>query len=177
VQRLENGNTLICEGRGGRFFEIDDNENIVWEYINPVNNMGAVTQNTIIEDNNVFRCTRYAADYAGFEGQTLEPQGYIENGSTFECNLFTSISDKTENLDLKLLINPNPAKEYFNIQLEGELSENDFNSIKIYNLNAELVFHSEKFEELIYIGDIPKGIYFIQFDFGKELLTEKLIVQ
>ena len=44
VQRLPNGNTLICEGVGGRFFEVDTNGTTVWEYINPVNGSGPMTQ-------------------------------------------------------------------------------------------------------------------------------------
>lgn len=35
VQRLPNGNTLICEGIKGRFFEVTDDKQVVWEYINP----------------------------------------------------------------------------------------------------------------------------------------------
>ncbi len=35
AQRLPNGNTLICSGEGGRFFEVDAHERIVWEYVNP----------------------------------------------------------------------------------------------------------------------------------------------
>jgi hypothetical protein len=35
VQRLPNGNTLICEGSRGRIFEVTPEKNIVWEYIYP----------------------------------------------------------------------------------------------------------------------------------------------
>ena len=35
VQRLPNGNTLICEGSHGRVFEVTPENNIVWEYIYP----------------------------------------------------------------------------------------------------------------------------------------------
>jgi len=35
AQRLPNGNTLIDEGLNGRFFEITNEGEIVWEYINP----------------------------------------------------------------------------------------------------------------------------------------------
>jgi hypothetical protein len=176
VQRLPNGNTLICEGSGGRFFEIDENENVVWEYVNPVNDLGAITQNTIPEENNVFRCTRYALDYPGLEGKTLVPQGYIEIGSTLDCDPFTSGNKNTVSLDLKVIINPNPTSEFFNIQIDGDLSKNDFNSIKIYNLTSSLLYHSKNLEERIYTTDIPKGFYFIQFDFGKQKLTRKLII-
>jgi hypothetical protein len=35
AQRLPNGNTLICEGSGGRLIEVTPDHDIVWEYINP----------------------------------------------------------------------------------------------------------------------------------------------
>ncbi len=35
AQRLKNGNTLICEGLWGRFFEVTRDKEIVWEYILP----------------------------------------------------------------------------------------------------------------------------------------------
>jgi hypothetical protein len=35
VQRLPNGNTLICESHTGRFFEVAADGEIVWEYVNP----------------------------------------------------------------------------------------------------------------------------------------------
>lgn len=35
AQRLPNGNTLICEGSGGRLIEVTSEHEIVWEYISP----------------------------------------------------------------------------------------------------------------------------------------------
>lgn len=35
VQRLSNGNTLICENTSGRVFEVTPAGEIVWEYVNP----------------------------------------------------------------------------------------------------------------------------------------------
>lgn len=35
AQRLPNGNTMICEGVDGRFFEVTLKREIVWEYISP----------------------------------------------------------------------------------------------------------------------------------------------
>ena len=35
AQRLENGNTLICEGKQGRIIEVTPEGDIVWEYISP----------------------------------------------------------------------------------------------------------------------------------------------
>lgn len=38
AQRLPNGNTLITEGIGGRFLEVTEDCEIVWEYISPYSN-------------------------------------------------------------------------------------------------------------------------------------------
>jgi hypothetical protein len=35
AQRLPNGNTLICDGNGGRAFEVDEGGETVWEWFNP----------------------------------------------------------------------------------------------------------------------------------------------
>ncbi len=34
-QRLANGNTFVCSGKQGRFFEVTPAKEIVWEYLNP----------------------------------------------------------------------------------------------------------------------------------------------
>ena len=52
AQRLENGNTLICSGTEGRFFEVTPSGDIVWEYINPYTSTGPGNK----ESNEVFRC-------------------------------------------------------------------------------------------------------------------------
>ena len=36
AQRLANGNTLICSGANGTFFEVTPEKEIVWKYVNPV---------------------------------------------------------------------------------------------------------------------------------------------
>jgi hypothetical protein len=60
AQRLPNGNTLVCEGRSARFFEVTPDKYIVWEYISPftVDHMGQKSRA-------VFRAHRYASD-SGF---------------------------------------------------------------------------------------------------------------
>jgi hypothetical protein len=35
AQRLKNGNTLICDGSAGRFFEVTPEKATVWQYVNP----------------------------------------------------------------------------------------------------------------------------------------------
>ena len=57
AQRLPNGNTLICEGDFGRFFEVTSEGKLVWEYVNPYFGEGPNGTN-----NRVFRAYRYSAD-------------------------------------------------------------------------------------------------------------------
>lgn len=59
AQRLPNGNTLICEGPNGRFFEVTEDKLKVWEYDS---------------GDGVFRVDRYGADYAGFDGTELDDE-------------------------------------------------------------------------------------------------------
>lgn len=58
-QRLPNGNTLVCDGPAGHFFEVTAAGTSVWEHTH---------------SSEVFRVERYAADYAGFAGTDLAAQ-------------------------------------------------------------------------------------------------------
>jgi hypothetical protein len=57
AQRLQNGNTLICEGDFGRLFEVTVHGEIVWEYVNPFFSGPPTAPN-----NRVFRAYRYSAE-------------------------------------------------------------------------------------------------------------------
>ena len=57
AQRLPNGNTLICEGRSGRMFEVTPKCEVVWEFINHV-----VVDRVGQPSRQVFRAYRYAPD-------------------------------------------------------------------------------------------------------------------
>lgn len=80
AQRLSNGNTLICSGFNGKFFELDSAKNVVWLYINPVNLQGTHAQGESIMDNRCFRCVFYEPDYSGFKNKSLSPGKPIETG-------------------------------------------------------------------------------------------------
>jgi hypothetical protein len=67
AQVLKNGNVLICEGAKGRFFEIDERKNIVWQYVNPIGSKGLIQQGQMDETNRVFRCTFYSKNYSGIK--------------------------------------------------------------------------------------------------------------
>lgn len=143
AQRLSNGNTLICEGASGRLFEVTLNGEKVWEYINPVNTNGPMDQGSIPMGNRVFRVYRYATDYSAFDGKDLTPQGYIENGSDFSCDLFSS-SDIVDFYQQKVDIYPIP----FNDQLHLDFGEYDgWAEIQILDSSSKLVF-SKRLEDV-----------------------------
>ena len=79
-QRMPNGNTLICDGPHGVFFEVAPDTEVVWRYINPVTDSGPMEQGESIPDgrNRVFRAYRYAPEYAGFAGRILTPGDPVE---------------------------------------------------------------------------------------------------
>jgi len=80
VQLLPNGNTLIASGRQGYAFELTPDEEIVWEYVNPMQGGNPVEQGTIIPEgaNQFFRFNRYSKNYPAFDGRDLTPTGYLE---------------------------------------------------------------------------------------------------
>lgn len=79
TRRLPNGNTLMCEGLTGTFYEVDYDGNIVWKYINPVDETGIVDQYDTPSKNFTFRCNRYGTDYAGLDYYDLTSQGTLES--------------------------------------------------------------------------------------------------
>lgn len=172
---LPNGNTLICEGAKGRFFEVDNSGSTVWEYLNPVGSGVVLTQGDVASGTNTFRCTRYAPDYAGLSSQDLTPQGYIESGSTFSCDLFSTASLATNQLPDALEIYPNPASTKFTISAPQKIEE-----IRIYSANGTMIL-GERLTELtssVEISELPSGLYLVRTNLidGK-VFTNKLVVE
>ena len=171
---LPNGNALICEGVTGRFFEVDSLGNTVWEYVNPVNQMGAINQGVTPTGNRVFRATRYSASYPAFVGQTLIPQGYIESGSTFTCELFTNVNEiKSDDL-VNLEIHPNPASSMINISANTRLE-----SVSIYNLAGQSVLEilPNSQQTNINISDLQQGLYLLKVvDKNGQFTVQKIII-
>jgi len=77
-QRLPNGNTLICAGALGRFFEVSPSGEIVWEYEVPFYARSDEEERYGLKayglSNLTFRCSRYGPDYPGLQGKELNPE-------------------------------------------------------------------------------------------------------
>jgi hypothetical protein len=66
VQRLPNGNTLICAGAPGIIFEITPEKKVVWQY-----NIPAFGGRGGANARNVFRAYRFGPDFPGLAGKQL----------------------------------------------------------------------------------------------------------
>jgi len=84
TQRLPNGNTLVCNGPFGIFFEVTSAKENVWWYGNPVVDFGPLNQGDTVPGgpggnlNNVFKIRRYPPEYPAFYGRRLYPGNYVE---------------------------------------------------------------------------------------------------
>lgn len=84
TQRLPNGNTLICQGVQGIFWEVTPEKEVVWKYINPV--LGGIPGigpppgkgGPDGGGGSVFRATRIAPNYPGLTGRDLKPGKTLE---------------------------------------------------------------------------------------------------
>ena len=95
-----------------------------------------MNQGDIAEGNRVFRVYRYAEDYSAFEGRDLSPMGNIENGSDFDCDLFSS-SDIVDFYQQKVDIYPVPFDDQLNLDLGIYTG---WAEIKIFDSTAKLIF-------------------------------------
>ena len=83
IQRLPNGNTLVCDSTEGHVFEVTATGEAVWEYINPVTADGILTykRDAWPMQNALFRAYRYATNHPALINRTLTPQATITGGT------------------------------------------------------------------------------------------------
>ncbi len=78
ANRMPNGNTMIAEGTAGRFFEVDPDGNVVWNYMEPFagyvkNPDGTSPQPVGPLVYATFRATHIPIDHPGLAGRDLKP--------------------------------------------------------------------------------------------------------
>jgi len=81
---------------------------------------------------------------------------------------------KKQDYDKKILLFPNPAKDFINIQNYTE----DFKCIKIFSINGELLY-SKNFNSIfaeINVSNFAPGVYFLNWTTENDSFTEKIII-
>ena len=146
----------------------------MWEYINPVAQGDILTQGDIPQGNNVFRSYRYPTYYPAFEGKDLQPQGFIEFGSDYACEIFSSL--ESEQLANQVKVYPNPVMDQ--LWIEG-LLETSIEQIEIIDLHGRNVL-SKTIESGIdqlslNVGYLENGMYMINLYLPEGVQTKKFI--
>jgi len=175
AQRLPNGNTLMCEGTEGTFWELDPSGNLMWKYVNPVNGSGPMVQNTLPSGNAVFRTFRYPTDHPAFDGRDLTPQGVLE--------LPPVAADLTVDEPLFVLRQafPNPFSPYTTIPFAMRaaapvrLEVFDVRGRRVATLVDEVLGAGEHRREWRLAG-VPSGVYFYALSAAGRTESLKLVV-
>jgi hypothetical protein len=159
AQRLPNGNTLICAGPFGAFYEVTPSKQIVWKYVNPTDNTGPLIQGDTIPNNpvrpeekmnSVFRIYRYAPTYSGFIGHNLSPGNVIELSPAGVESFATSTSN--------VKCYPNPFTSFIH------LSNSSGNELfTLMNVMGQVIWSGRNIETRDFSG-IQEGIYFLKIN-------------
>ena len=109
---LPDGNIFINEGGNGRYFEVNGDKDIVWQYINPVSFFGNAQQGEEPPNgNSSFRAYKYPMNHPAFVDKDLTPQYLLEGEDGRFCE--NPIMSNNEKLTL------------LNINLYADLSDNN----------------------------------------------------
>lgn len=159
VQRLPDNHTLVCEGNSGRFFELDAAENMVWEYVNPVQATGPLNQGDPTTNNSVFRAYRYLPGYSGLAGQTLTPGDPLEGNPLPlpQACLGTGVAAPDP---IAFSVHPNPFSQSTRVTLpQGAVGELD-----LYDVTGKLLrsVSVNGGHETLQGRDLPEGIYLLR---------------
>ncbi|WP_240472302.1 aryl-sulfate sulfotransferase [Mangrovimonas xylaniphaga] len=166
AQRLPNGNTLICDSDSGYFFEIDAEENKVWEYINPQKTSGSIlSQGDDPESNLTFRATKYSPDYVAFEGKDLTPGLPIELNPNLENCSILNVEEADQS---EVMLYPNPVRASLYVETRDKLEE-----ITVYDYTGKLIFKGH--EKVLDFSGYGSGMYTISVKINGHILHQKVI--
>ena len=159
AQRLPLNHTLIAEGTTGRIFEIDDQSNKIWEYVNPVVSTGPLNQGDPATGNAVFRAYRYLPSFPGLSGQVLTPGLQLEgNPLPLPANCTPSAVADPSTADFS--VGPNPFTQNLNIQLPTDEAV----WIDVFDLQGRRVLSQlvDGPEGSIAAGQLGSGLYLLK---------------
>ena len=159
AQVLPNGNILATEGTSGEISEITPSKEKVWKYINPVNkNGGPGIQGGTTQFNDLFKSSRYADDYVGFEDYNLVPGDPVElSPDDSNCQIY--ISTDTQELD-KLL----PQYSVSNQSIYWNRENIPIGEVYIFDVLGRLCIQSELSltKNEIDISSLRSGVYILK---------------
>jgi hypothetical protein len=154
AQILPNGNMLICEGLKGKLFEINKQNEIVWQFVNParINNELCINDVSTANPIGLFRGEKYPLDYPGLPDGLLPAEVlYWES----DC-IPTSVNNETY-----LSAWPNPFSSSINV-----VGGKAFHEIRLMDQGGRVIFNNRlplpSNSEILSLEDIPSGSYLLQ---------------
>lgn len=178
ARRLPSGNTIICEGESGHLFEVTHDGEKVWEYVNPVTNMGTLSSTDPIpltgggafHANLVFRASKYPSDFAGFAGHDLSTGVQIE-ANPFIQNCVVGVEDFEDESTFNIYPNPTTG----NVTIDGLLGAD----LRMFDISGRMVYTRQinTDNERLELDRFDSGLYLIQFELNGKTISSKLIIE
>jgi hypothetical protein len=171
VQRLPNGNTLVCEGLKGHLFEVTSEKQIVWRYISPLVDKDTLSQGDDPasdidprghQNNAVFKVHRYAPTYAGLVGKDLTPIAPLEK------NPWPDITATTKSPLAQRISSPQMSLKGLTISISHLKNATKPSIISIYTLSGALVTKKQIASESFTWHSNHAGCYLINVKTGHE---------
>lgn len=160
AQMLSNGNVLISNGVQGEFWEIDPMAKLVWQYVNPITDTGAIMQGLVPAGNLLYKGSFYASSHPGVKRHDVVPGLPLEshpwdNGCVLNTDSTSSVTEGNALPTASLSLYPNPAGDV--ITISGQTMADD---LTLYNMLGVAVKSVKKATSLR-IGDIVPGLYIL----------------
>ena len=176
AERLPNGNTLVCVGPVGYFFEVTPDNKHVWKYVNPVSILGVAKQGDNVAGNSAFRSEFYPANFPGFAGRDLSSGTPIELEPYPSLCLTTSVASDDEVKTAGVF--PNPANQV--LQVQYAKSNNEYVEITLINSLGEVVRKQTSASTdgtcTIDVQDVANGMYQIKIFNGLKTTVELVVI-
>ncbi|MFN8395644.1 MAG: aryl-sulfate sulfotransferase [Bacteroidia bacterium] len=159
VQRLAGNHTQVCVGNSGRIFQLDDQGNMVWEYVNPIQNTGPLNQGDPANNNSVFRAYKYEPTYPGLVGQSLSPGVQLE-GNPLPLPSICMGSGVADEGGAGISVWPNPFEGSFHLRIEDGAAM----SVEVLDMTGRHIaeFVVDGNEVLVDLTGFPAGLYAVR---------------
>lgn len=162
VQPLPNGNFLVCAAQRGKLLEINQADEVVWEYILPFRNGFPVEQGSSLNigDNVMFRAIKYSSDLKLFEDKDVRPKYYLEIDPADDgCEDLVGASVEVEG---KALVYPVPSAGILMVECSSKEAE----SIVVWSVDGRrLEIEVDLIDMHTYRIDLtqePEGVYYLR---------------
>ncbi|MEI6310732.1 MAG: T9SS type A sorting domain-containing protein [Bacteroidota bacterium] len=93
-----------------------------------------------------------------------------------QCDVVSSINNVNSNMNI-INVSPNPNNGLFHINLNNTFEQKNIHTISIYNIQGDLLYRTNKYQEDIELKNISSGIYYLKLEHSKGQITKKIVVQ